>query len=165
MSNFTPTADMLSAARAVFMAKAYLGTIEPIVTAYKKEILERHQFTNKGEVELFARRGLPCEERVITENAHLYLLGEEDFLVYLRECNEARKQAGLRVESEEYCPLLVAEHLLVDAERALIEAMRPVTNIAPHQVYGENWKKIVDLSLGLLAPFIGNADQILQNAP
>ncbi len=88
-----------------------------------------------------------------------WLLNETDFQVYLYECNEQRKAAGLHVDDIQYCPLLVAENLLRQAQRLLADTMEPVTNITADQVLCsknalENYKKYIDLNLRLLAPFV-----------
>lgn len=163
---FTPTEQQIKTAQTVFMAMAYTKTIEPIVRRYESEILKKHQWTNKGEIERLAKHNLTEVEKVILNPGHSYLLSDEDFLIYNSECNEARKAAGLKVESEEFCPLLVAENLERQAKRAFIDAMEETTKVKFDDLFKnfpEDYNKYLDLSLKLLAPFVGDSKTILTN--
>jgi len=44
IKNFKPSKGLLEAAESVFLAMAYVGTIQPIVRLYQNEILNRHKF-------------------------------------------------------------------------------------------------------------------------
>jgi hypothetical protein len=141
MKKFNPTNEMIEAAKTVFMTMAYTETIKPIIAK---------EWTAKG-----------MQDQIILNPDQTYLLQDSDFQVYLQETFKARDKAGLRVDNPEFCPLLVAEDLQRQAERALIEAMEPVTHLEPARLYGDNRKKFLDLTLKLLAPFVGNAKEIL----
>jgi hypothetical protein len=161
---FTPTEQQVKAAQTVFMAMAYTKTIEPIVKGYQYEILKTNQWTNKGEIERLAKHNLTEVEKVILNPEHSYLLNDEDFLKYDSKCNEARKAAGLKVESDEFCPLLVAENLERQAKHAFIDAMEETTNVKFDDLFKnfpEDYNKYLDLSLKLLAPFVGDSKTIL----
>jgi hypothetical protein len=84
------------------------------------------------------------------------LLEDADSQTYLAECNQAMEAAGLHVEKVGYCPLLVAEHLLVQAEWALMDVMESVTGISKDDVYGDMRKKYLDLILSMLSPLVKN---------
>lgn len=150
------TPDMVQAANALVMAQAYTQTIRPIVEGYQKEILARHQFINKGEKELFEKLGRKFEETVVLDPNQSFLLSEEDAKTYFEEVEEARIKSGLEVQREGNCPLLEAEELERKAERVFIDAMAPITKMTHEQVWSssgaiENAKKLVKLSLGLIA--------------
>jgi len=153
MEKFNPTSEMIQSAKSVFMTMAMVETIKPIVKGYVREILAKHQFhiaqewIDKGD-----------EDRIILDPNQSYLLGDNDFAVYLAETNEAREKAGLKVDNPEFCPLLVAEDLQSRAENVLIDTMESITNFNQKEIalYGENRKKFLDLTLRLLAPFIKN---------
>lgn len=153
MNKFVPTAEMIAAAESVFMAMAMVETIRPIVVGYQTAILAEGQWHIKPE---FASR---LGDEVILDPKHSYLMSEEDFAVYLAQCKIARDKAKLHVDHDENCPLLVAEHLLIQAEHALIDAMSGVTKIAKDGLLsvgmGE-YKQYIDLTLRLLAPFVKN---------
>lgn len=130
-----PSPDQIRAAKTVFLAMAYTETIRPVVKGYQKQI--------KREMHL-------------DPDAPSYLMAEADFKTYLVRCNEERIRAGLHVDSEEYCPLLVAEDLERQAKNALIDAMEPTTGISFNQIIQssnclENLKKYIDLTLRMMA--------------
>lgn len=94
-------------------------------------------------------------------------MGEEDHKTYHEECKRARDAAGLHVDDPDFCPLLVAEDLLHQAEHVLIEVMEPVTGISFDDLMCssngvENLRQYINLTLPLLTPFIGTADSILK---
>ncbi len=153
---FKPTDEMIQAAKTVFMAMATVETIKPIVREYEKEILKKYQFHI---AQSWTEKGIPDE--VILDPEKTYLLEDTDFQIYLKDAFQERDKAGLKVDNPEFCPLLVAEHLQCDAEYILIETMEPVTHLQPSNIYGNNRKKLIDLTLKLLAPFVGTARDIL----
>lgn len=159
MKNFTPTQDQIRAAEAVFTAMAHEAVIRPIVEAYEQTILEKHRFPiGRKWVEL------GVDDRLILKRKDSYLLSDADSLVFFAECHAAREAANLKVEDPEHCPLLVAEHLRIQAEHALLKAIATIPGL---ETFGSDVmsmnirKKAIDLSLGLLSPFCGNADEIL----
>lgn len=159
---FTPSEDMKSAARGCFLAMAYTGTVRPIVEGYQHDILSEYQF--RTDVEQYdGKRVYP--DKVVLNPDHTYMLTEDDFAFYLAECRTAQSAAGLKTESRDHCPLLVAESIQRDAEHLLIDAMEPLTGINFNTILGsrnfiDHLKKYIDLSLKLLAPFV-DAKEIL----
>ncbi len=153
--NINITDDMKQAAKNVFMAMAFTQTIRPIVEGYQRQILKEMQpQVNEKDAKNY-RLGF----KIITDPKHTYLMNNTDFQAYLKRCNEERIKAKLKVESEEFCPLLVAEHLQSQAEHAFIEAMEPITHLTPDRVLCsknglENYRKLLDISLRLLAPYV-----------
>lgn len=160
MEKFKPTQEMIEAAKAVFMTMAYVETIKPIVKRYEKAILEKHQF-HIAKVWTADKPGRKMPDQIILNPDQTYLLEDSDFQLYYKETLKARDEAGLKVDNPEHCPLLVAEDLQCQAENALIVAMEPVTHLEPGRLYGDNRKKFLDLTLKLLAPFVGNAKEML----
>lgn len=138
--DFKPTQEMIKSAETVFMVMAWKDTIEPIVKEYQRVILINHQFVVDGEVMINPDRA--------------WLLNDEDFKVYIEETYKERDKAGLKVDNPEFCPLLVAEMMQIDAENALIETMRPAIGLNDIHIYGDNRKKLIELTLRLLAPFV-----------
>ena len=157
------TDEMVQAANALCMAKAFVQTIRPIVRKYQEEILTRHQFTNKGEVGTLNRlqangRHLneKVEEAVVLNPEHIYLMSDEDANIYFAEVEQARIKSGLRIKKEGNCPLLEAESLERKAERVFVDAMEPITKMNHERVWSssnaiENAKKLTNLGLGLIA--------------
>jgi hypothetical protein len=79
----------------------------------------------------------------------------------------AEIEAGLHVDNADQCPLLVAEHTVIKARRALVDAMVPTTGLTADKLLNsgmENFNKYVDITLELLAQFVKSADEILAPA-
>lgn len=151
---FNPTPEMITATKALLMAKAFVQTIKPIVDGYQKAILEKHQFTNRREVELLTKLGREAEERVILDPKESYQMSKEDFNTFWNECKIEREKAGLKVKRDDFCPLLVAENLERQAKNALLEAMRPLTKIDPDNLWDmDNRKKLIELSINLMVSY------------
>lgn len=154
MDKFTPTPDMIAAARAVFMAQAWLETVKPVVRSYQVRILQILQAPLDAH---WLESGM--EPRIILDPKDTYLMPDAAFKVYQEESNKARLEAGLEVSDPEFCPLLVAEDQLSKAQAVLVEAMEPITHLSHSQIFQspnalENYDKLVNLTLRLLAPFV-----------
>lgn len=149
-----PPKGLIDAAQMVVQAKAMVATIKPIVEGYQREILERHQFHIAKKW-----RGHGMLDRIILDPNESYLLEQEDFSVYLDECKEARIAAGLHVDDEEKCPLLVAQSVERDAIKVLCDIMEPITGISHKNIVcsKDGIKKLheyVDITLRLLVPYL-----------
>jgi hypothetical protein len=148
------TEEMKQAAKTLFKAMAFTQTIKPIVRGYQQKIIDEIKPQTNTKYAW-------TKKYTITKPEDAYLMSDEDFQVYLKRCNEERIKAKLHVENEEFCPLLVAEDLQRQAERAFIETMEPITHLTPDRVLCsknglENYRKLIDLSLRLLAPYVDN---------
>jgi hypothetical protein len=141
--------DILDATKEVLINMAWVETVKPIVLGYQREILANHQFRV---IEKYRDGSI---NEVILEPDRSYLMSDTDFAVYLAECNQARINAGLKVDNDEYCPLLVAEDNLRKARRKLIDLMEPVTSVKFDMLfntYPDNYNKYLDLILKLVVP-------------
>lgn len=164
LRDFKPTQSQIAAAETVFTAMAFVDLIRPIVLGYETEILAKHQFPVSSELAPYVK-----DLQVVLNPKDSYLLSKGDQDIYFTECSEARKAAGLYVEKEEYCPLLVAEDNLRTAQHCLIEELRPITNVSLDMLLcvGDNLDSLnqyIDLSLRLLAPFVRPAKEILADS-
>lgn len=158
IKSFRPTAEQIKFAELLLMAQAFVETIRPIVEGYQKAILAKHNFTNQRTVERFVHRGAAPVE-VILDPKRSFELSDNDFAVYLKECNEARISARLQVDDPNHCPLLVAENLYRQAQRAFMESMESFTGINVDSLLGiyDGIKKYDDFTkstLTLLAPYM-----------
>lgn len=150
---------MIKAAETVFICMAWEQTVRDIVEKYQREILSVYKWTNIKEVEHCKKYGHEIGLKVITDPKDSYLLADEDFDIYLRECEEQRKISGLSIRAEGNCPLLEAESNTRDARRVLIESMGHITggvtvdDILCSRNGLEKYHKMVDLSLRMIAPF------------
>lgn len=152
---FKPTDEMVRAAEALFLAMAHVDYIKPIVNGYQQEILERGKWFIRPE---YLER---LEQEIILDPKNSYLMGESDFAEYDAQCKAARVAANLPVDNPDQCPLLVAEHQVLQAEHALIETLGH-TDVNRLLCAGlDKYKEYVDLSLKLMAPFVRDASAIL----
>lgn len=143
------TDEMIAAGKTVFIAMAYVETLRPIVRAYQEKVLKRFSFLPNPELEEESNAPIltPGQE---------YLLTDEDAKKVFAAYNEERKKAGLKVESEDHCPLCVAEHLLTKAKWALVEALEPLTGLTHDMLMRKYsaYKEYIEISLRMLAPFV-----------
>ena len=140
--SFTPAADQVTAAEAVFACMAMVATVRPIVEAYQLRILRDLGWGH-----------LPLGQT--------YDMPDAVFEVYHQRCCEARDRVGLVVDDPEKCPLLVARHLLILAEHVMVDSMAPITGLTWDKLLCSrnglhNLREYVDLTLRLLAPFCKN---------
>lgn len=150
LRDFTPSGEQISAAELVFLAMAHLDLVRPVVQQYKTRILAEHQF--RIDPMWVNEHGM--DDRVILDPKDVFLLSDEDIQVFVQESKTERDKAHLPVDSDDFCPLLVAESSLSNAENLLIDAMTPVTGLTSDQLlcHGmESYNKYVDLCLRILA--------------
>jgi hypothetical protein len=141
---FEPTPGMVEAAKTVFIAMAWTETVRPIVEGYQKKHLEILQAKNRWTGE------------VILNPGESYAMPDSDFLIYNQSCKEERDKAGLFVESDDFCPLLVAENMERQAKRALMETMEDIIGIKVDILTGhlKEYKQMIELTLKMLAPYV-----------
>ncbi len=158
---FKPTPAMLTAGKTVFMAMAHESVVRDIVEGYQKEILSFYKW--KLRPDIATRRGNTPDE-IVTDPKYSYMLSDEDFALYHKECKAARDKAGLKVTDDEFCPLLCAECLTSDAKKVLIEVMEPVTKIPLDVIIGHyyKYKELVEITLKLLAPYC-NSNEMMKS--
>lgn len=148
-SRNVPTPSLIRAAECVFMAMAMRDHVRPIVHEYQQRILR------EGQWPLARQWSTPGESpRVILDPAESFLLEAADAALYFARCDEARKTAKLGVNRDGNCPLLEAEHLLVQAERELLEAVAELTGVSADKVSGlprEGYRQYIDLTLRFVA--------------
>lgn len=137
----------------LILAMAHEQTIKPIVEAYERAALERHQFRIAPK---WVDRGMA--DQVILDPVEAHLLGDEDAAVYYRDCYAARDAAGLVVDHPEKCPYCVAHNLRLKAEESMLEALSEAPGLGhlKEMFYadGELSDKAIDLGLRLLTPFV-----------
>lgn len=158
---FKPTPEMIEAAENVFLAMAFEQSVRPIVEGYRQTIFaERTWRCDPDLVERMERRSSDQPvEQYVTDIKSTWMMEKADFALYLERCNAERIAAGLVVEHESYCPLLVAENMTIQAKHALCDAMAGVTNIPAKTAATlklDDYRKFIDLNLRLLAPFVTN---------
>ena len=167
LSAFKPDANQIRAARNLFAAMAHAELVVPIVLGYQREILARHQWKPDARwADIGTGRAGGHAEWVnqpLLDPKRSYLMNEADFKAYMVECRKAQAAAKLITETPDHCPKLVAEDLVLRCEMALVAAMEPVTKVDWELITRDLKSKgiYMGLTLRLLAPFVGTADEIL----
>lgn len=166
LSAFKPDANQIRAARNLFAAMAHRDLVVPIVEAYQREILARHQWKPDACWAAIGTGRLGHAEWVnqpLLDPKHSYLMNDADSEVYFAECRKAQAAAKLITETPEHCPKLVAEDLVLRCEMALVAAMEPVTKVGWDMVARDLKSKTayIGLTLALLSKFVGTASEIL----
>lgn len=154
---FVPTPEMIKAAEDLFVAMAKQQLIEPVVTAYKVQILK------EGNWNIAAKWAERLGQQVILDPNNAYLLEPADFSTYDIKCRKARDAANLVVDADDKCPLLVANTRLMEAERRLCDVMEPISNLSHHRLLCSGMPKLkeaVELYLQLLSPFVRTGAQL-----
>ena len=160
-ATFKPTEAMVEAAENLFVAMAFEQTVRPIVEGYQRKILAERIWRCAPEYLERAQRRASDEllESHITDVKLTWTMEKADFALYVERCNEERIAAGLVVETEAHCPLLVAQDTTRKARYALCDAMASVTKMsadAAVMLKRDDYERMIDLSLRMLAPFVQN---------
>lgn len=164
---FSPSAGQIRAARFLLAAMAHESLVSPVVTAYQTAILASNKWPKDQKwIEMCADRedSAGWAAQPILNPKHTYLLSDEDFATYRSQCLEAQARAGLVTETPDHCPKLSAEYSTMQAQQLLVKELEPVTGITWDQLAQriENIGKYVDLSLKMLAPFVGDSKDVLE---
>jgi hypothetical protein len=157
---FQPTANMIQAAEQVFLAMAVEQSIRPIVEGYQRKVLAERTWKPAPALEdgPQRRRDEPIANE-ITDIKDAWMMADGDFAIYRKRCNEERIAAKLHAETDDHCPLLVAENISRLAKHALCDAMAAITSIDGTKaatLARADYDSLVDLTLKLLAPYVKN---------
>ena len=139
-----------SAVNAVLMAHCVVEVEREKMDKIDREILQVAYFTS----EQWAPR-MPRHR--ITEPKENYLMNDEDAKDYFAERQKRINAMGYKLP-DGHCPALVAESVLSDARRILIEVSVPVWGINPHQLLCagmDKYHKYIDLICGLVVNLPG----------
>lgn len=161
---FLPTDEQITAAETLFMAMAYVETIKPMVEKIQQDILTKNNYRYLPEDNiLYKHRDKIQEEKggelpqYIKSHNDIHLMGKGDSGHYFTELNHAYISAGFNVEFG-YCPLLVAEDMVRQGRKLLIDVMQPITKLSYEAVAFskdcvKNIYQLAEISLKLLAPY------------
>lgn len=165
-SKFNPTPEMISAANAVFMAMAYTETVREVIEPVQKRLLQENHY--KIDFNRFARTERDYEhmKKEVGEYCrdwkYLYLIFDKDMTDLMNKAHyQYTRVLGFKVKDVGYCPLLCAESMEREAKRLLVDIMQPVTGLSADDVLCsknglDNYKKLIELTLKLLAPYTKN---------
>ena len=136
--------DNAELGHAVAMAQAFAELQRERVDAYIKPIFDGFGFHY---AERWADRGRGLSGPIESPK-HLYLCDDEgQMALYYEACDKAHREHGFK-GPHGHCPALVAENLLMEAQRYLLEAGSKLFGVDFTEVYGEQRAKAVDLLMG-----------------
>ena len=143
-----PKQSTIELAKEVFNLEAQVEVMRPVVEGYQSKILKELGGTDKDTGEL------------ITDGEQAYRLGDEQFKEYLRRLSFEHFTAGYEVKPD-YCPLLMIEADLRQAERVLVKAMlgdvlKGRVDLKFETLLGhfKEYRRFIDLSKRLLVNYI-----------
>ncbi len=158
------TQELISAAQQLLFAMAYERHVGPIVIDYETEILKRLQLRSDPS---FREFGI---DKVILDRKETFMLGTADREVFFRETYKARDAARLRVAHPQGCPLSEAVMQRLQAERSLFRAMADHPQLGDFARAADSGmltmserQRLVDLTLAVLSPYVGDASQVLRH--
>ncbi len=164
-SQFKPTKEMIAAAETLFLAMAYEQTVRPKVLAYQQAILQEKAIYPDAKYQQAIYEGSVPHEP-ITDPERLYLATDEDARYYFDRCDQEKVKAGFPDLGEGFCPLLMAETQVRDAQTMLVRRMEPITKMTKDDLLCsrnglENYKKLIEITMNLLRPYVRTSQQIL----
>jgi hypothetical protein len=127
-------------AEAVCLAQAFAELQRERIDAYITPIFQRYGFQYSGELCRNLSGPLPNQ-------GDLYLCEDPRIADYFEECDQAHRAHGF-TGPHGHCPALVAEHLLIKAQNALIDAAMPLFGVEHHMMSTDQRRKYLDLLLG-----------------
>jgi hypothetical protein len=153
------TPDLKTAAETLIGAQAYIALIRPVVEGYQRRILAKHQFRI---ARTWVERG--DEDSIILDPNHSYLLEDDDASVVYDEFHAEALAHGFDVPPS-HCPLLMAESMVIQAERALLLAAQYITKIDPDEFWDMKLRReLIDLTLNFVVASAGiNTASVLSN--
>lgn len=153
-----PSQDLIARAETLFVAMAFEACVREVVEPYQLKILEEEKYSYS---EQWPRDN--DWDDYVKELDHTWLMDDDDLKHYLKRCNEEQEKVGLKTETPEQCPLLVAEDLTRIAKQSLIEGLQPVTGVSLHKLLCaglDAYDKYIELVLKWFAHFV-DADKAL----
>jgi len=160
LKNWEPNQDQKKAAELVFLNMANVGTIKPIVTKYQNKILLKHKFKIDGQYKDIHIKNNNGRDYV-KDQSESYLMSDSDFKIYEKELHQAHLKHGFNVKYG-YCPLLIAESDLREAENLFLDVITPVFGITRDHLIGlDHREKFLDLALTLIAKFIDSGEELI----
>ena len=90
--------------------------------------------------------------RIIDPKDYWLCQDEAACKAYYAAQNRELRAAGIKPDEmdDKKCPALVAEHDVIKARRAIVDALAPLVAIDPQRLYGEKEEQFFELALGLI---------------
>jgi hypothetical protein len=142
--------NLLAAIKAVLSAEVYLQTIAPIHESLCQAAMNKHKPVI-DDTRLHHRLDPAQVGKPITEFKDLYMATDETAAAIYADVKLGMTEHGLVTDNPDCCAFLVAENVVREAKRNLIDAMSPYTGIKSDQIFNmERRAKLVELSKNLL---------------
>lgn len=146
-----PSAALIALCQAALVARAETETVRPLIVAMQVAVLTEGDYQVASH---WKERGVPVAR--ITEPGNAYEMREERFAEYYAACAAKYRAAGYAFPDQQ-CPLAIAEHVQVQAEKAFGLACSELRHgIDPeHALHqGNTWKPFLALMFGIVVPFL-----------
>jgi len=91
-------------------------------------------------------------DRIIDPKDYWLCQDEAACKAYYAAQDRELRAAGIKADDmdDQFCPALVAEHNVIKARRAIVDALAPLVDINPENLYGDNEDKFFELAMGLI---------------
>lgn len=91
-------------------------------------------------------------DRIIDPKDYWLSQDEAACKAYYAAQDRELRAAGIKPDDmdDQFCPALVAEHNVIKARLAIIDALAPLVDINPEHLYGDNEDKFFELAMGLI---------------
>ena len=146
-----PSAALIALCQAALVARAEADTVRPLIVAMQVEVLSETEYQVAGH---WKERGVPAGR--ILDPSGAYEMPEERFEEYYNACAAKYRAAGFAF-ADPQCPLAIAEHEQVQAEKAFGLACAELRHgIDPQAALedGVSWKPFLELMFGIVVPFL-----------
>lgn len=157
--SFTPSKQILSAARDVLIRQAALEIVAQIVGTYEREILAEERWSASAHWGDHFPEG-----KTILDPKDTYLLSEADSAVFTSRCHQSRDRAKLKVSQPDDCPRCEAEWQLIQAEWRLVDLMESITGVSRESMLCQGlgrYKQYIDATLCLLSVFLEPSAELM----
>lgn len=156
MIPITPSNELKQATRDYLQSLAKAETLKPICEQIQAVVLAELKCCYDPKWSEHSRRNHLTGP--ITDPKHSYLMSDEDAARYYPALDAAYRAAGFDLPDEiGYCPYLMADHERIKAENRMLDAavcLHGHDDLKPPHIYGENRKKLVDLTCRYVVNFI-----------
>lgn len=146
-----PSAALIALCQAALVARAETETVRPRIVAMQVQLLSETDYQVASH---WKERGVPAGR--ILDPSGAYEMPEERFMEYYTACAAKYRAAGFEFPDQQ-CPLAIAEHVQVQAEKAFGLACSELRHgIDPEQALemGDTWKPFLELMFGIVVPFL-----------
>ena len=151
LKNMTSDPDCVKVVNALFEATAYEQTVRELIEPKQQEVIDFFKFEVSDE----SVEKLRAEKRAITKHRELYLISEDDFILYEKEMHDFYTQSGFDVKYG-YCPLLIAERMTRDVKIEVCDFLQPYIGISYDHISGslERYRQYYELIMTMFAPAV-----------